>query len=65
MDSQKDNQIMNYKIAMGMAREMVQKGIISEEEFNKINDKISEKYCINFDSIFRENGLKSLDKFSL
>lgn len=56
---------MNYKIAMGMAREMVQKGIISEEEFNKINDKISEKYCINFDSIFRENGSKSLDKFSL
>ena len=65
MDSQRDNQIMNYKIAMGIAREMLQKGVISDEEYNKINDKISGKYCINFDSIFRENDSKSLDKFSL
>ena len=50
--------VMGYRLAMSMAKEMLSRGIISEEEFVKIETKMCEKYCINLSSIFRYNGSK-------
>jgi hypothetical protein len=45
--------IIAYKLAMSMAESMLKQGIITAEEFNKIEQIICEKYCINISSVFR------------
>lgn len=55
--------VVGYKLAMGMADEMLERGIISIDEHEKIDQKMCEKYCINFRSIFRNIGRKRLDRY--
>lgn len=45
--------ILMYKLAMHMAEEMLKKGIISSDEYDKINDKMCEKFSIKITSIYR------------
>ena len=45
--------ILAYKLAMSMAESMLKQGIITVDEFNKIEQKFCVKYCINFSSVFR------------
>lgn len=46
--------VFRYTLAMSMVESMHEKGIISDVEFDKIELKFCEKYCINFASIFRK-----------
>ena len=46
--------VLRYTLAVTMAESMLEKGIISKEEYEKIELKFCEKYCINFSSIFRK-----------
>ena len=57
---EKDNydNLVSYKLAMSMAKTMLSQGVISEEEYVKIETKMCEKYCINLSSFFREKGSK-------
>lgn len=50
--------LMRYKIAVGMAKSMLEKGIISNEEYLKIEQKMAEKYRINLTSIYRDLSQK-------
>lgn len=45
--------ILMYKLAMHMAEEMLKNGIISSDEYDKINDKMCEKFSIKITSIYR------------
>ncbi|MDD4291086.1 MAG: hypothetical protein PHX51_02450 [Clostridia bacterium] len=45
--------LLSYKLAMSMAENMLSQGIITADEFNKIEQKFCVKYCINFSSVFR------------
>ena len=51
-EENKDN-MMLYQTAMAMAKNMLDKGIITVAEFNKIEVEFCKKYCINISSIFR------------
>ena len=51
-EENKDN-MMLYQTAMAMAKNMLDKGIITVAEFNKIEAEFCKKYCINISSIFR------------
>ena len=46
--------ILRYTLAVTMAESMLEKGIISKDDYNKIEQKFCEKYCINLSSIFRK-----------
>ena len=46
--------VLGYTLAVMMAEELLNKGIISKEEYGKIELKYCEKYCINLSSIFRK-----------
>lgn len=50
--------LMRYKIAVGMAKSMLEKGMISNEEYLKIEQKMAEKYRINLTSIYRDLSQK-------
>ena len=58
MEKEMCENVVAYRLAMTMANEMLSRGIISEEEFAKIETKMCEKYCINLSSFFRYNGSK-------
>ena len=49
--------VMHYYNALRQAKAMLKKGIIEDLEFKKIEEKLSEKYCINSMSIYRYNNL--------
>ena len=59
-DMEKENydSLVSYKLAMSMARTMLSQGLISEEEYIKIETKMCEKYCINLSCFFRDKGSK-------
>ena len=50
-----------YQTAMTLARNMLQQGIIGEDDYRKIDTIIAKKYGVSSCSIFRYEGLKSLD----
>ena len=58
MEKEMYENVMGYRLAMSMANMMLSRGIISEEEFAKIETKMCDKYCINLSSIFRYLGSK-------
>jgi len=58
MEKKDYENLMNYRVAMAMAEEMLSQGIITKEEYDKAEEKICEKYGINFSSIFRLCGSK-------
>lgn len=54
MDSKIFEALLGYKSAMAQARLMRSKGLISDEEYTKIETKMCEKYGINFGSLYRD-----------
>lgn len=61
MEKQNYDNLLNYKLAMSIAKDMLSQGILTEEEYGQIERKMCEKYCINLSSIFRISLSKSLD----
>lgn len=53
MQEENTDNMMLYQTAMAMAKNMLDKGIITVVEFNKIEAEFCKKYCINISSIFR------------
>lgn len=47
--------VFRYTMAMSMVESMLEKGIISVQEYARMELQFCEKYCINFASIFRKN----------
>lgn len=47
--------LLGYKSAMKQARDMVEKGLISADEYTNIEQKMCEIFGINISSIYREN----------
>ena len=60
---ERDN-VMNFRLAMSMADDMLEKGIISETEHRQIEQKMGEKYCIKISSIFRIICRKSMNIYA-
>lgn len=46
-------QLISYQITMSMVRNMLSDGIISEEEYDKIDTIMAKKYGVSLFSIFR------------
>lgn len=53
MQEENDDGMLLYQTAMALAKNMLDKGIINADEFDKIEAEFCEKNCINFSSIFR------------
>ena len=49
--------IINYSLAMLMAKKMLDLGIIETDDFTKIESKVAAKYCIKTCSIYRLDNL--------
>lgn len=47
--------LLGYKSAMKQARDMVEKGLISADEYTNIEQKMCDIFGINISSIYREN----------
>ncbi len=56
----KDNEI-KYMNSIAQAKIMLQKGIITSEEFLKIEEKLAAKYSLNKLSTYRLNDLINID----
>ena len=48
--------LLGYKSAMKQARDMVNKELITADEYTKIERKMCEMFGINISSLYRENG---------
>ena len=46
-----------YVNAVKVAEVMLQKGIITKDDFNKVESELAKKHCIKPNSIFRLNDL--------
>lgn len=55
------NNIQAYYSAMAQANIMLEKGIIEESDMVSIEDRLAQKYELEFGSILRENDLINLD----
>lgn len=47
--------LLGYKSAMKQARDMVEKELITTDEYTKIEEKMCEMFGINISSLYREN----------
>ena len=45
--------VARYQFAMAMARNMLAKGLITEENYNDIDTKIAKKYGVSSSTIYR------------
>lgn len=54
MDNELIMRIANYRAAMSLANEMLENGIISAEEYAKIDTIMAKKYGLSSCTIFRE-----------
>lgn len=54
MDNELIMRIANYRVAMSLANEMLENGIISSEEYAKIDTIMTKKYGLSSCTIFRE-----------
>lgn len=52
MDEQETRQLLQYRMAMSLAREMVNRGLISEEEYGIIDTIFTNKYLKTSCTIF-------------
>ena len=50
-----------YQTAMTLARNMLQRGIINEDDYRKIDTIVAKKHGVSSCSIFRFESPKSLD----
>lgn len=48
-----NERILAYQIAMSLARSMLSRGIITEEEYRKIDTIMTRKYGLSSSTIFR------------
>jgi len=48
-----EERIAAYRLAMSMAKAMLERGIISEKDYDIIDRLMTEKYGISLSSIFR------------
>ena len=48
-----NERILAYQIAMSLAHSMLAKGIITEEEYRKIDTIMTQKYGLSSSTIFR------------
>lgn len=55
MDEQQAHQLLQYRMAMSMARELVNRGIISEEEYVIIDTIMTKKHLETSCTIFTNN----------
>lgn len=53
MDDRNYSSILLYKTTMAAVKTMLNKGLITEEEFNEIEGKIANKYGLNLSVIYR------------
>lgn len=53
MDDNYRERIIAYREAMSLAKKMLERGIISTEEYGKIDKIMTKKYGINSSTIFR------------
>lgn len=44
----------NYKISISVAKQLLKKGIITDEEYKSIDTMLCQKYSLSLSSIFRE-----------
>jgi len=49
--------VASYKASMKQAKTMLEIGLISAEDYSKINTRIAQKYGVESCSIFFDNGL--------
>ena len=63
LTAEESDNVMSFRLAMSMADDMLEKGIISETEHRQIEQKMGEKYCIKITSVFRIICRKSLDNY--
>ena len=57
MDKEFFNALFGYKTVMVQAKAMLNKGLVTADEYGIIETKMCEKCGINSDSLFRENDL--------
>ena len=57
MDKEFFNALFGYKTAMVQAKALLNKGLVTDDEYGIIETKMCEKFGINSDSLFRENDL--------
>lgn len=57
MDNTYYNALFVYKIVMTQAKTMLNKGLVTADEYAIIETKMYKKFGINSDSLFRENDL--------
>ena len=57
MDKEFFYALFGYKTAMVQAKAMLNKGLVTADEYGIIETKMCEKFGINSDSLFRENDL--------
>jgi len=53
VDEKETRQIVQYRLTMSMAREMVNRGLISEKEYAIIDTIMTKKYGVTSCTIFR------------
>lgn len=53
--------IQSYHSAMIQAKIMLESGIIDENDIVSIENRLAQKYGLNFGSLFRENDLINLE----
>ena len=53
MASALNERIVQYRAAMTLAKEMLEKGIISPEEYTKIDTIMTKKYGVSSSTIYR------------
>lgn len=51
----------NYKISISVAKQLLKKGIITDEEYKSIDTMLCKKYSLSLSSIFRETQPEQLD----
>lgn len=52
MDEKKEQQILRYRMAMSMAKEMLRRGLISEEEYDIIDTIMTKRHLETSCTIF-------------
>lgn len=57
MDNTYYNALFVYKIVMTQAKTMLNKGLVTADEYAIIETKMYKKFGISSDSLFRENDL--------
>jgi hypothetical protein len=61
MSEKLSEKIIAYRTAVSIVKSMLVQGIISAEEYHKIDTMLAEKYGLSSCTIFCENSPKTLD----